>query len=640
MGSILNIGARALLADQAALQTIGNNIANVNTPGYSRQQVQLQTVAGQYTGSGYFGNGVDVQTVTRTYSSFLTQQAAAAQAVAAGDSAHLSSLNTLQNLFPTGTTDLGSLVSNLMNSFNSIVSAPSDASARTVTLSDASQVASTFQSTQTQIDQLVTGTRSQLQNDATAINSLAQQIATVNQSIAGAQGSGQPPNDLLDQRDQLIRQLNQYIQTTQIPASDGTVGVFVAGSQPLVLGTTVSPVSITNNQFNDPESAQLTITVAGSSRALDDSTLGGGEVSGLLKFTNSDLSDATTQLGRMAQAISQQMNTQQELGVDLNGNAGTALFSLANMPNGLASQSNTGTAVLSVSAQTNPSGAPSFQASNYQVNFTSATAGTITRLSDGTSTAFTLTAPANQIQIDGLNITLASGTPATGDQFLVQPFNAAAATINNALTSPTALAMASPVSASAGTSNLGTLALQSLTALSNPSPAAVTLTFTGANTYTRSDTGATVYTYTPGTAIAYSAAAPTTGWSLTLSGTPQNGDTYTIGPNSYPQLDATNAQSMANLANQALFNGSRLIDGYASVLADVGTRVQTAQTSSTTSQGIASSLETQRTSVSGVNLDEEAARMIQFQQAYQASSKMMSVAQSLFQSLIQDMNAA
>lgn len=640
MASILNIGARALLADSAALQTIGNNIANVNTPGYSRQSVALQTVAGQFTGSGYFGNGVDVQTVTRTYSGFLTQQAAIAQSVSSSDSTHLSSLNTLENLFPTGTTGLGTQVSNLMNSFTSIVSAPSDASARTVTLSDANQMTTTFQSMQGQIGQLVTGTQTQLQDDATAINSLANQIASVNQSIAGAQGSGQPPNDLLDQRDQLIRNLNQYIQTTQIPASDGTVGVFIAGSQPLVLGTTVSPVSITKNQFNDPASAQLTITVAGSARALADTTLGGGSVSALLKFNNSDLADATTQLGRMAQAISQQMNTQQQLGLDLNGNPGSPLFSLASMPNGYAASANTGNAVFSVAAQTNPSGAPSFKATNYQISFTSATAGTITRLSDGSSTAFTLTAPANQIQIDGLNITLASGAAATGDQFLVKPFNSAASTITTALTSPTALAMASPVSATSGTSNLGTLTLNSLTPLSNPSPAAVTLTFTSASTYTRSDTGATVYTYTPGGSILYNGATPNTGWSLSLSGTPKNGDTYTVGPNAYPQLDATNAQSMANLANQALFDGSRLIDGYAGVLADIGTRVQTAQTAATTSKGIADSLEKQRTSVSGVNLDEEAARMIQFQQAYQASSKMLSIAQSLFQNLIQDMNAA
>ena len=130
MSSILNIGVRALQANQAALHTVSNNIANVNTPGYSRQSVQLQNVAGQFSGSGYFGKGVDVLTVTRTYSDFLTRQAAIAQSVAAGDQTRLDKLQQLENYFKGGPTGLGAAVSDMLNAFSDGVSAPADLTAR------------------------------------------------------------------------------------------------------------------------------------------------------------------------------------------------------------------------------------------------------------------------------------------------------------------------------------------------------------------------------------------------------------------------------------------------------------------------------------------------------------------------------
>ena len=173
-----------------------------------------------------------------------------------------------------------------------------------------------------------------------------------------------------------------------------------------------------------------------------------------------------------------------------------------------------------------------------------------------------------------------------------------------------------------------------------PVPAAVTLTFTSATTYTRSDTGATVHTYTPGTAIEYTypAVAPLTGWSLTLKGTPQTGDTYSVQANAYPTLDAGNADAMLDLRDLAMFDGGPLSDGYAGLIAEIGIQVQSAKSASTVSTSIATSVEQQRTGVAGVNLDEEAARMLQYQQAYQASAKMIQIAQSIFDTLMQGLN--
>ena len=636
MGSgIISIGVSALTANQAALQTISNNIANVNTPGYSRQQVVQTNIPGQFTGSGYFGKGVETVTVRRIYDEFLTRQAATSQAVAASDSTRHAYMKQLESLFPGGENGLGAAIGDMLNAFSDITNAPTDLTARSVVLARADEMAHRFRAMNESLNELRLGTTSQLRVDAAAINNLAEQIAKTNERIAIAVGSGHTPNDLLDQRDQLIRDLNKYVQTTNIPADDGSLSIFIAGSQPLVLGKTVSPVSIVDDEFGDSAKAKLAITVGGVPRVLEESMLGGGEVAGLLRFQNTDLVDAANLLGRMALAIGTKMNEQQALGLDLNGNPGNPLFNMAALPTGLPSAANTGGATLSVSIQANPSGTTSFLASNYEFSFATATTGTITRVSDGAQVAFDFGAT-NPVLIDGLEILRSGAAAAAGDRFLVTPFANSARNINTAFSSPKELAMASPIAASAGVNNAGALALQNLAVRTVPIPPAVTLTFTGAGTYTRSDTGATVYSYVPGQPIEYTVppATPQTGWSLTLKGIPAAGDTYTVDANPYPRLDAGNAQAMLNLRDLAMFDGGPLTDGYASLIAEIGTKVQGAEQASKVSSDIATNLEKDRTSVAGVNLDEEAARMIQYQQAYQAAGKMMQIAQNIFDTLL------
>ncbi|MEK9804591.1 MAG: flagellar hook-associated protein FlgK, partial [Curvibacter sp.] len=258
-----------------------------------------------------------------------------------------------------------------------------------------------FRSTSEALNELRMGTLSQLRNDATTINSLANQIAKVNEKIALATGSGHTPNDLLDQRDQLLRDLNQYVQTTNLKADDGTLSIFIAGSQPLVLGKTVSPVSIVQDEFGDPNKAKLAITVGGVTRVLEESTLGGGEVAGLLRFQNTDIVEASNLLGRMALAIGTRMNEQQALGLDLNGNPGNPLFNMSALPASYPASTNTGGATLTIGIQRNPSGTTAFLASNYEFSYATATTGTITRLSDGVQTTFDFGAT-NPVRLDGL----------------------------------------------------------------------------------------------------------------------------------------------------------------------------------------------------------------------------------------------
>lgn len=203
--SLLNVGARALLANQVALQTAGHNIANVSTPGYSRQSVVMQTVPGQFTGSGYIGQGVDVQTILRNQSELLTRQAAAAGSTQSADAVRAERMRQLQEVFSGGTTGLGAAINDMMNSFSDVVSSPTDITARTVALTRLDETAARMRSASERIDEIQYTVTEALGSSITAINGLASQIASVNEQIARAKGNGQSPNDLLDQRDQLDR---------------------------------------------------------------------------------------------------------------------------------------------------------------------------------------------------------------------------------------------------------------------------------------------------------------------------------------------------------------------------------------------------------------------------------------------------
>lgn len=656
--SILNIGTRALQANQIALQTTGNNIANVNTAGYSRQSVVLNTVAGQFSGGGYVGKGVEVKTILRNFSSFLTRQATLASATQNADVARSNKLNQLQDIFSGGSTGLGAAVSDMMNAFSDVASAPTDLTARTVALTRVDETAGRFRSASQALDDLMTGVQQELSQKADAINTLARNIADVNQEIARAQGSGQPPNDLLDRRDQLVRELNQYVQTTSIPADDGTVGIFLAGSQPLVLGTTVSPVSIVNDDFGDPLKSKLAMTRDGQQILLDENALGGGEVSGLLRFQNTDLAEGRNLLGRLTMAITTEMNAQHALGLDLDGNAGGPLFTTVN----LNTTANIRAPEAPAKLNSNPlvqitmtiTDATQLAASDYTVNFNSATTGSITRLSDGKVTSFTQTLPSTTLAtVDGIRFDMPSSTlatpqtPAVGDRFLIKPFSTSASNVARVFSTPRQLAVASPIAGAMGTTNKGSLQQVSLTALTNNQSAtphaAITLTFTvnattGAVTYTRSDdTGLppTAFAFNPNTAIT------SADWSLELSGTPKTGDTFKVVDIKDPaykldlKLNGGNATSMMNLRDKAMFDGAVMTDGYASAISQIGIRTQSASYSATVSSSIAANLEKDRTAVSGVNLDEEAAKLIQYQQAYQASAKMIQIAQNIFDTLIQ-----
>lgn len=627
MSSLLNVGARALLANQIALATTGHNIANASTVGYSRQTAVMQQVPGQYTGGGYIGKGVEVQTIERSHNEFLTRQAALAQSVHAMDATRADRLASLEDIFQGGSSGLGAAVNDLLNGFSEVASIPTDNTARNVVITRADELAARFRNAQARLDDLQRGVKAQLGDSIKSINALAKELAALNGQIVRAQGGGQSPNDLLDQRDEALRQLNQHVQATTVAADDGSLSVFV-GSQALVLGNSAAPVTLSTA---DDGTSRVMIKRGALSSVLDENTLGGGSVAGLLRFQNTDLAEARNGLGRMALTLATEINAQHRLGVDLAGQAGGDFFQPIAIPDAFSAAGNSGNAQVGATV----ADASALVASSYQVVFGTGGNLQVKRLSDGAVTSFAGPMP---VQIDGLTLNLASGAAAPGDSFVLQPYAQAAGAMKTALTSPRELAAASPVEARTGTANAGSVAIGALAATSvDPNlSATVTLTFTAAGTFDVAGTGTgnpTGQSYAAGQPISFN------GWSLTLSGTPKPGDTITVqvATAGYSALNAGNAGAMLALRDKAVFDGAPMADGYASLMAQVGARSQSAQYAVGISGSIAATLEAERTSVAGVNLDEEAAKLLQYQQAYQASAKMIQIAQNIFDSLLQNM---
>jgi len=647
---LMSLGIKAMAANYAALQTTGHNIANANTVGYSRQQAELATSQGQFTGAGFFGRGVDVVSVTRAHNDYLTREAASAKSLAGMDSARLQQLQQLENIFKPGEMGLGSATSDLMNALTDLTSQPADLATRQVVLARAVDLALRFSEAGASLDELQASTVSELRTAVTTINGLAKSIAEINQRIAGMKGLGQPPNDLLDQRDQLISELSQHVQVTRMEATDGTVGVFIGGGQRLVLGNQAATMAVGVDP-TDGSRAAITIAEGPNQRLLSSGVLG-GELGGLLTFQNEDLSMARNLVGRLAAAMGGAMNAQQARGLTLQTPlgqvSGSPLFSLgpmqalphaANVRN--ASNLPVGVVTLSLA---DPS---ALQASDYQLAETAVGSGSwvLTRLSDGMAT------PVNSGDVvDGMRIDFTSA-PQAGDRFLLQPVARAANGMARLLSDPRDLAAASPLVASASPANVGTGAVDMLSVTTAPLPtpgATARITFTsnaGDYTWELFDSSNTLLNTGNATWQAGQSIPPTgtdiNGFTLQLTGVPRNGDVLTVEPTPAASVSANNgnASQMVALRDAALAGGRPLTDAWSYAMADVGVRVQSGRSSADISAAAAGQAEQQRSSQAGVNLDEEAARLIQYQQSYQAAAKILQIAQSLFDTLLQTAGA-
>ena len=658
---LLTIGSKAMSASYAALQVTGNNISNSNTVGYSRQSAMLETSVGQFSGSGYFGKGVDVSTVTRAHSDFLTREAATSQSMAAADATRSEQLQRLEAVFPTGEAGIGYAAATAFNTFVDVANKPQDASARSVALARVGDLAALFRTANEQLNALQAGVTVDLKTAVTSVNGLTRQIADLNEQIASMQGNSHDPNDLLDKRDVAINELSKYLQVSTIAADDGSLSVFMNGGQRLVLGGQATTLAAVPDAY-DPAKVQLGITEAGQTRTLPPGFVTGGSVAGLLRFQNSDLPDARNLLGQMAAAISGRLNQQQALGLDLGQPpaSGSPLLSVGS-PGVSPASTNAQAGGVAVASYINGSGvrvpsvsltivdSDALRASDYDLRSDPADpAGTyrLTRLSDGTSQSVVSGAV-----VDGFRVDVATPLPVARDRFLLQPVARAISHIRRVLDDPAGLAAASPVTATVANANTGTAAVASLSAISpslNPNLTAA-ITFTddaGGYSYSLVDsTGALPTTSGTGTWIA-GQPVKLNGWSMELSGVPRSGDVIGVQKTAFPAGNNGNANALLalrdvpfvgqqTLAGGVIQPGDTVTDAYAAALAKVGVRVQSAKLSADQSASIAADAKMAQTSKMGVNLDEEAARLIQFQQSYQAAARMLQIAQTLFDTLLQ-----
>jgi flagellar hook-associated protein 1 FlgK len=648
----MNVGVSALIANQQALTTTGHNIANVNSAAYSRQTIATKALVGQNMGTGYVGKGVQVATIMRNYNELLGKQSNAANAASAADAIRYQSLVQMQDVYSGGDSSLGAAINSMMNAFADVEAAPADGTARNVVLTRMSELTARFRAASATLQEMDYATNQQVTNNVTLVNNLAGQVASLNTQIARALASGHQPNDLLDARDQIIREINQYVQTTQVDADSGAINLFVGGSQALVLGSSTGQLSVAETAeypgsgklslyFSQPNGERVELTV---------NMVGGGEIAGLLKFNNDDLVTGRNLLGRLALSIGTELNQQNKLGLTLSGNFGTDLFKLTTSTTGWSNIAGYDAGNAAQSAQAAVTDTHALVASDYRIQFNGAGGAQLVRLSDGKLTDLNVD-PATGIDqtVDGLQFTVpgaVTNAAQKGQSILFQPFSKAADEIQPLVHNAADLAVSNAVTANITSSNAGTLQLSSLRATDltgiPAQNAPVRITFDGAGNYS-------YQTYDPATSSWSAASAAATyasgqaiqinGWNITLTGTPGSGDSVDVGNakdlgDGY-KLNAGNASAFLALRDAAIFdNGTSLSDGFSSAMAVIGTRTQSAKYAAELSETVANNLNADRTAVSGVNLDEEAARLLQYQQAYQASAKIISTAQSLFDSVL------
>lgn len=512
--SIFQIGISGLNAADYELTTTSENIANASTAGYDDESVQIQEAAGQYTGGGFLGTGVDVQTVTRAYSQYLTNQLNQATSQSSALTANSTQLTQIDDTLGNPTAGLTTTLDNFFTSLQSVASDPSSTSTRSAFLGDAQTLVTQVNGVAQQLATINTNVNTQIASTVTQINTYANEIAQLNNQIeASYAGSGntQEPNNLLDQRDQAIANLSSLIGTSVVSVSGGGENVFIGNGQALVLGGQTYALSAVNSPSNPSQSVvayQYTNSSTSSASSstvteyLPQNTLTGGTLGGLLQFRTDSLVPTQNSINTIASAIAGAVNTQNELGLTLDNAQGGALFSTA-APTVITNSQNTGSATVSVTIA-NASNPPS---DNYTLSYAS-NEYTITDQTTGASETF----PSNStfpVTEFGLNINI-SGTPNNGDSFNIQPTANAAGTLALTTTNPVNVAAAAPILASASTSNQGSATISQGTVDSNYFSQVITSALS-------TNTGnATIST--PTVSAAYAAQALTAPVTLTYSG--------------------------------------------------------------------------------------------------------------------------
>jgi flagellar hook-associated protein 1 FlgK len=621
---VFGISVSALQAFQAAISVTSNNVANASTPGYDRERVNLTEGAPQSNGVASVGSGVVVSGISRSFSQAAANQLNTSQS-ALGQLTALQNYSTqIDNLFGTTVGGLSTSLQSFYNAFSDVANAPTSTASRQALLGKAQSVASSFQNASSELNSLNSDVNSRIAADVTQVNSITSAISTLNEQIVvgTAQNGGQAPNELVDQRDQLVSNLSQLVGISTTTDSNGALNVFVGNGQALVVQGHTTALTTVPNQFN---ASQLEISTGALSGNDISSSITSGDLGGLLAARTEVINPALNQLGQVATALSQTVNSQQAVGLDLNGQFGAAIFSVGT-PQATASSKNTDATTAAVSV----TGVGALTADSYVLSY-KAGAYSLTRASDGSNVPVTGAGTAgNPLTAEGISIVL-SGTPAAGDRFLVQPTATAAASLKVVLTDPSKIAAAGAVQASAANANTGASIISGGTTLNAPTPNLLNhATITSDNATTYSINGGANQAYTDGANIDFN------GWRVQISGTPAGGDVFTVKSNAGSTGDNRNALAGAGAQSAGvLANGTATITGAVSALiTGLGSQAQQINTAQAAQAAVNTQALTSVQSVTGVNLDEEAASLLQWQQAYQAAAQALAIGNTLFATLI------
>lgn len=661
---LLDIGISGLQVSQTSLQVTGNNIANADLPEYSRQRTEVVTRPEQLRGGGYLGAGSIVEDITRVVDDFLTKQIRLDTGANSYLEVFTKNLEQLDSLLAADGTGLSEAISDFYSAIESSAQDPTSEPARQVVMSQAQALVQRFNTVAGRVEQQAGAVNDQLDSLARQVTTIAAGIADMNKAIEVhvANGAGAMPNQLLDDREELLRQLAELVSVTTV-ADGNSINVFIGNGQPLVVGSNSSSLD-TLPSTREPGNQEIVyVGQNGISQQITD-YISGGEMGGLLEFRDDVLSLALNSMGRLSLAISDTINQQNRLGIDLEGNLGDDVFLDINAgvipaQRVIASSNNTGTGTATATI----TDITQVTVSDYTLVWNTGVDYQLVRNTDGSTVSGTVAGFPATISIDGFDIDI-TGAPAAGDQFYIRPTRTAATSMDMDMQRLQELAYAFPISANSSPGNTGNGIISPGTMIEMLNGVGEPFEFTGgAGPQLQPPilirfTSATNYTVFNNTdpanpAVLFSGsmipgqkndvflnapgALPTyTGYQVQLSGVPAAGDEFTIEFNANGTSDNRNALELAlTRARDILDNGNTNFENsYGSLIEEIGTRTAQSQVSLSAAESLLLQSQARRDAISGVNLDEEASNLIKFEQMYNASAQLINVARQIFDTLL------
>ncbi|MGM0543543.1 MAG: flagellar hook-associated protein FlgK [Pseudomonadota bacterium] len=644
--SMFSVGLSGLNAAQNSLNTTSNNISNVNTPGYNREITKL--------GEGSAGTGgVQVNDIERQFNQYVADQLNSAKTQSSALETYYNQVSQIDNLLADREAGLSPLMQNFFSSMEDLASSPSDPAARQGVLGNVETLSAQFRSFDSYLQDMQTNINSQLKDEVTQINNTTEQIAGLNKEIALARArTGEAPNSLLNQRDKLVSDLNERMDL-RLNIQDGkTYNVSLPNGQPLVTGTDSFKLETMNADY-DPQRTVIGYRDGGGNLTqLDESTVSGGSLGGLMTFREETLDKTQNQIGQLAASLSMAVNEQHKQGVDLNGDQGGDLFTIRS-PQGYGYASNSDPDLLT-SATFDPDTADRLRATDYTVSFDENREPVVTRNDNGQvldstnpddatyvdQTNWNSGTGSGEITFGGLTLSFNSGPSVVeGDQFEIQPVRRAGAGMDANISDLDKIAAGSfaefegdldigDVSMADGALSAGddyAFDVDDAGDVSGIAPASATLTVNG---------GA----FDPVTdSLAEGDRIEVDGVAFTLNALPEAGDTATlaISRSDANSSDNRNALAMQDLQSQDIVGGSATVSGaYGSMVSDVGNRTNITEVNLDARQGLTDQLTAVQQSESGVNLDEEAANLIRYQQFYQANARVIDTTGTIMDTIL------